>query len=137
MVQTAFEVKGGQGDAGGRILRQRTMRVTGRKANKFRNVRTVVDGIAFASKREAARYQELKLLEKAGEIRGPIELQPRFPIEVAGYKICEYRGDFAYTDKNGRRVVEDVKSPATRNIPVYRLKKKLVKAVHGVDVVEV
>lgn len=74
-----------------------------KKRNKFRNVPTVVDGIRFASKAEARRYGELKLLEKAGKI-ADLELQPRFLL-IAG---VVYVGDFAYRE-DGKRVVEDVK----------------------------
>jgi hypothetical protein len=104
--------------------------------NKYRNIKTVIDGITFDSKREANRYAELKLLQKAGEI-WHLELQPEFLIEVNGQKICKYRADFSYwlseTATHGF-VVEDAKGVKT---PAYRLKKKLVKAIHGVDVKEV
>lgn len=96
---------------------------------KYRNVPTEVDGIRFASKAEAARYGELKLLEKAGEIRG-LKLQPRF-IVVDGYNNGEgkrirpasYIADFQYIE-DGKTIVEDVKSPASKT-PLYLLKKKL------------
>ena len=47
--------------------------------NKYRNIKTEVDGIKFDSKREAQRYQELKLLEKGGVISN-LELQPKFEL---------------------------------------------------------
>jgi len=101
---------------------------------KYRNKPTVVDGIRFDSKKEATRYGELRLLERAGQIRD-LRLQPRFKIEVNGIKICEYRADFIYTDaETGERIIEDVKGMKTQ---VYRLKKKLVEVVHGVDITEV
>lgn len=99
---------------------------------KYKAVRTVVDGIAFASKKEARRYSELRLLERAGEIRS-LQLQPSFPIVINGVKVCNYVADFGYVDHKGNPVVEDVKGVRT---PVYRLKKRLVKAVHGVDIHE-
>ena len=111
--------------------------------NKYRNVITEVDGIKFDSRKEAARYSELKLLEKAGEI-SILELQPAFSVEVSGKKICTYKADFSYFDiansvKRGytERVVEDVKSPATRKNPTYRLKKNLVEAIYGIEIREV
>ena len=106
------------------------------KGNKYRAVKTEVDGIVFDSKREAARYMELMLMQKAGEI-SHLELQPEFECRIDGKKICTYRGDFRYfTKKNS--VVEDVKSPYTAKNPVYRLKKKLVEALHpGVIIQEV
>ena len=101
---------------------------------KYRAVKTTVDGIVFDSRREAVRYQELRLLERAGQITALI-LQPRLAISVQGVKICEYRGDFEYTDtQTGERILEDVKGVLT---PVYRLKKKLVKACYGIDIQEV
>ena len=106
------------------------------KGNKYRAVRTEVAGIMFDSKREAARYMELMLMERAGEI-SHLELQPRFDCVIDGKKICTYRGDFKYFAGN-RGVVEDVKSPYTAKNPVYRLKKKLVEALYpGVTIQEV
>jgi hypothetical protein len=92
--------------------------------------------IRFASKREFQRYIELLIQEKAGVIRD-IELQPAFAMKVNGQLICKYIADYAYIDViAGKRVVEDAKSKATRT-PVYSIKKKLLKAIHGIDVVEV
>lgn len=101
--------------------------------SKYHAVPTVVDGIRFASKAEARRYQELLVLASAGEIRD-LELQPRFRLHVNGWKLGEYRGDFRYVTKDGETVVEDVKGVLT---PMYRWKKKHVAAEYGVDVVEV
>lgn len=92
--------------------------------SKYKNVKTEVDGITFDSKKEARRYAELKLLEKAGAIRG-LELQPRIPLIVNGTKIGTYVGDFQYIENN-EQVIEDVKSTATKT-PVYRLKKKILE----------
>lgn len=103
------------------------------RPSKYRNRKTEVDGILFDSKREAARYAELKMLERAGEIRG-LELQPVFPVAVNGQKICKYIADFRYTDRAGREVVEDAKGVKT---DVYRLKKKLVRALFGIEIEEV
>lgn len=86
----------------------------------------------FASRREARRYTELALLEKAGQIRA-LEKQPKFYIKINGHDVCTYTADFAYFDGE-RRIVEDAKGFRT---PVYRLKKKLMKAVFGIDVQEV
>ncbi len=100
--------------------------------SKYRAVKTEVDGILFDSKREAKRYSELKLLERAGEISG-LQLQPEFPVTMNGKDICRYRGDFAYFTKKGR-VIEDAKGFRT---PIYKLKKKLVEAQFNVEIVEV
>jgi hypothetical protein len=102
--------------------------------SKYHNIKTVIDGITFASKKEAKRYQDLKLLLKAGEI-SELTLQPKFDLTVNGHKIGSYIADFQYREKtNGRYIVEDVKGMVT---PVYRLKAKLVKALHGVTVTEI
>jgi len=107
---------------------------TAEKANKYRNTPTEVDGIKFDSKAEARRYSELMLMMAAGEI-GQVILQPRFVITINGTKICTYVGDFEY-HRRGVRVIEDVKSPASKT-PVYKLKKKLLKAVHGIEIEEI
>ncbi len=108
----------------------------GARRSKFGAIRTEVDGIVFASKAESRRYAELKLLEKAGEVFGLV-LQPSWGIyanERTLKPIAHYVADFSYTDKSGKLVVEDVKGVKT---PVYRLKKKLVEAQHGIKILEI
>lgn len=107
----------------------------GGKRAKFRNVKTVVDGVTFDSKKEAKRYGELKALEGAGAI-SELRLQVAFPLYVNGSLVCEYVADFVYREKNVR-VVEDVKSAFTRKNPVYRIKRKLMAALNGIDIREV
>jgi len=102
------------------------------KPSKMRNVPTAVDGLEFQSKREANRYGELKLLLHAGEI-SDLERQVRFKIDVGGIHVCDYIADFVYGKAHGAVVVEDVKGMRT---PIYRLKRKLMKAVHAIDIVE-
>lgn len=105
-----------------------------KRTSKYAAIRTEVNGIMFASKREAKRYSELCLLERAGEIAS-IELQPKFPCVVNGQKVCTYIADFAYLNSQGSRIVEDVKGFKT---PMYRLKKKLVEALYpNVKIVEI
>lgn len=96
--------------------------------SKYRAKKTVVDGIKFDSKREAERYCELKLLEKAKEIRNLV-LQPRFLLQdeffdknEIKHKKIEYVADFMYIDKCGKTIVEDVKGVLT---DVYKIKKKM------------
>jgi hypothetical protein len=100
--------------------------------SKYGAIRTKVDGIVFASRKEAARYRELKALASAGKI-SRLELQPRWALHAEGVKICEYRADFSYW-VGGERIIEDVKGVRTA---VYRIKKKWMKAEYGIDVVEV
>lgn len=99
---------------------------------KYGNKKTIVDGIKFDSKREAARYSELKLLEKSGQIED-LKLQVAYQITIAGVKVCKYVADFTYYDR-GQEVVEDVKGMKTA---IYNLKKKLMKACHGIVINEV
>lgn len=99
---------------------------------KYKNIKTIKDGITFASKKEAKRYEELKILSKAQKIRD-LELQPKYPLIVNGHKVCTYIGDFTYKE-NGKSIIEDVKGVKTS---VYRLKKKLMKAILGIDIFEV
>lgn len=103
------------------------------RPSKYRNVRTVVDGITFASKAEARRYQELKLLERAGKISG-LKLQPRYPLNAEdGTKIATYVADFEYVSEfNGRTYTEDVKGVETA---AFRLKSKLFEAQYGRKIV--
>lgn len=99
--------------------------------SKYRNRKTEVDGITFDSKREAARYSELKLCERAGLI-SELKTQVRYRLEVNGHKICDYLSDFQYVE-NGALVVEDTKGFAT---PAYKLKRKLMLALHGIVIRE-
>lgn len=105
-----------------------------RTQSKYRNVKTTIDGIPFDSRAEARRYADLKLLARAGEITN-LEIQPKFDITINGVKICTYIADFRYVEFGSNEVVvEDVKGVRT---PVYNLKKRLIKATHGVDITEV
>ena len=103
------------------------------RRSKYGNVKTEVDGILFDSMREANRYGELKLLQKARHIRS-LEMQPVFDLDVNGQRICRYRGDFKYYDVAKKDwVIEDCKGVRT---PAYVLKRKLVKAIYDIDIQE-
>lgn len=99
--------------------------------SKYHAIKTEVDGFVFASRKEANRYSQLKLLEGAGEIHN-LELQPKFPLVVNGKSIGTYIADFSYVE-DGELITEDVKGVKT---PVYRLKKKLVQALYNVTIHE-
>jgi hypothetical protein len=100
---------------------------------KYNNKRTEIDGITFDSKREARRYQELKMLQLTGDIQDLI-LQPSFDLIVQGGRVIgKYYADFKYRQGN-RVIVEDVKGVRT---DVYRLKKRIVEAVHNIKITEV
>lgn len=113
------------------------------RKHKYGAKRTTVDGVTFASMKEARRYTELKLLRDAGELTH-LELQPAFPLWVHSnvhqralpVKIGTYRADFRYRDKSGASVVEDVKSEGTKTT-AYRLKKRFVEAQYGILIREV
>jgi hypothetical protein len=121
--------------------------------SKYHATPLVVDGIRFASTREARRYGELKLLERAGQI-WDLTLQPTFALHAPGTAVIQvastgpgdlgyrhvpappigvYRADFAYATKTGT-VVEDVKGVRTA---LYQWKKKHVEVEYGVRIVEV
>ena len=98
-----------------------------KKASKYGNIKTVVDGIKFDSKREANRYTELKQLEEDGIITN-LKLQVRFKLSV-----CTYVADFAYY-VGTTLIVEDVKGMLT---DVYKLKKKMMKHELGIEILEI
>jgi hypothetical protein len=103
------------------------------KSTKFKNKRTIVDGINFSSKGEAFRYIELIKLQKFGFIKD-LRLQVKYLIEINSVKICTYIADFVYFDTaKNKQVVEDFKGFKT---PIYNLKKKLMKAVFSIDIFE-
>lgn len=106
------------------------------KRSKYNAKRVEIDGRVFASKREASRYAELKLLERIGEIV-ELECQPRYPLALNGVKLTTYVADFRYrVVASGETVVEDVKSKPTMT-DLYRLKKNLMFALHGISLKEV
>lgn len=122
--------------------------------NKYRNRKVELDGFTFDSKKEARRYQELKLLENAGQI-SRLELQKKYILIPAQYetyerysektgkrlkdgkicieKECAYIADFAYIE-NGRLVVEDTKGMKTKD---YIIKRKMLLFLYGIRVREV
>jgi hypothetical protein len=104
------------------------------KGNKYSAVKTEIDGHVFPSKAEARRYVDLKRLQDAGEITD-LELQPKFPLIVNGKKVGRFTADFQYRDGDGATVIEDVKGFSRGE--AYRLRKKLVEACHGIEIVEV
>ena len=102
--------------------------------SKYHAKKTVVDGIIFQSRKEAKRYQELKLMQRAGLI-SDLRRQVTFELipKQQGERAVSYIADFVYSE-DGQTVVEDVKGVRT---PVYRIKKKLMLWRHGVRIREV
>lgn len=87
------------------------------KVSKYRAIPTLVDGIRFASKAEAARYSELKLLQQAGQVQWFIR-QPSFDLPAG----LRYVADFLVRWADGSVSVEDVKGMETE---VFKMKRKL------------
>ena len=102
------------------------------RSNKYGAKRTVLDGISFHSIGESKRYAELKLLERAGEIR-ELELQKPYDLSINGIHICTYIADFRYIEKGSGLVVEDSKGFRTRE---YLIKRNLMKAIYGIEIRE-
>lgn len=127
--------------------------------SKLRNRKTVVDGIEFDSRKEARRYTELSLLEKAGAI-SDLRLQVKYVLIPAQYETYErygkrgqrlkdgerliereiaYIADYVYTE-DGKTVVEDVKGyrdPSSAAYAKFVLKRKLMLWIHGIKIKEV
>ena len=126
---------------------------------KYGNKKVIVDGITFDSQKEAHRYFELKLLQRAGQIQN-LELQKEFELIPAQYEYyarygkkgqrlkdgarcveqsCVYKADFAYTE-NGKTVVEDVKGyrdPKSAGYARFVIKRKLMLHIYGIKIKEV
>ena len=102
-------------------------------SSKYHAKKITIDKITFDSKKEAIRYQELKLLEKSKAISGLKRQVPYVLIEKSKYgREIKYLADFVYTE-NGMIVVEDCKGIKT---PVYCLKKRLLAEKYGIVIKE-
>lgn len=114
------------------------MRRTGaalKKRSKFGNTKVTRAGEVYHSKREADRHPQLRLLERVGRIRN-LQRQVKYRLEVNGLLICTYTADYVYEELANdvwHQIVEDVKGyPNDR----WAMKKKLMKACHGIVVRE-
>jgi hypothetical protein len=124
------------------------------KGSKYKNEKVQWNGNVFDSRKELKRYKELMLLVMGGEITdlrrqvkyvlldavwAPIigkrgePLKRRKCIERA----TEYVADFVYVNEVGVEIVEDVKSEMTRKLPVYIMKRKLMRQRYGIAIKEV
>lgn len=109
--------------------------------NKYGAHRITIDGMVFDSKHEANRWCELKYMERAGLIKDlkrqvPFELLPSQRINGrVKERSVRYLADFVYK-QNGKTIVEDAKSPATRT-KEYIIKRKLMLYILGIEVIEV
>lgn len=120
-------------------------RVTGKpqvkRSGKIPHRKVFYDGYTFDSMVEGERYKELRLLEKAGQIKD-LEVHPEYLFVVNEQRIGTYTADFRYWENGERpdllyRVVEDVKSAFTRKNREYRRNRKLMEACHGITIREV
>lgn len=125
--------------------------------NKYHSKKTrLSDGTVFDSRKEARRWQQLRLLESQGEIQD-LKRQVEYELVPNQYEIVErysdktgkrlkdekrlaerrvcYVADFVYT-KDGETVVEDTKSPVTRTKD-YIIKRKLMRHIHGIVIREI
>jgi len=98
----------------------------GRKKHKYNAKKFEVDGVVFDSHKEARRYQELKLLQRAGKISGltlqpELVLQDGFERDGKKYRAIKYVADFQYV-QDGKVVVEDTKGYKTKE---YLIKRKM------------
>ena len=121
-------------------LEQLVREITGEPANKFGAVKKDVDGIRFDSTKEANRYEQLKLLVRAGKIKD-LRLQVRYDL-IPKQKFRDgktmigtyYLADFVYFDcDKGCEVVEDSKGAKTA---VYQIKRKLMKLILDIEILE-
>ncbi|MGA2091787.1 MAG: DUF1064 domain-containing protein [Sedimentisphaerales bacterium] len=102
-------------------------------SNKFRNIRSANGDGTFSDSRKEARIDaEYQTLLRCGQLK-KVERKKRFPLVVEGVKICDYECDWVVTDKKGETAVIDAKGFKT---PVYKIKKKLMKALYGIDIIE-
>lgn len=120
--------------------------------SKYGNKKAKANGRVFDSRTERSRYYTLQTLEKAGEI-SDLRMQVPFEIIPAIYETVEvqlktktkqvqklvqraahYVADFVYKDKDGNMVVEDVKGSSSILTPEFRLKMKLMRYVHGIQI---
>lgn len=112
--------------------------------SKYRNQKVIINGIKIAdSKKEDKRLNELRLLERAGEIKElhtqvRFELQPSYKIGNKTIRKIEYICDFLYYDNIiKKQIVEDVKSSNKFQTEVYRLKKKLFMYKYKMEIKEI
>lgn len=105
--------------------------------SKYGNIKTDYKGQRFDSKKEAGYAQLLDTLKRAKNRRDRVysyETQIPFQIILNGKPICKYIADFRVNYEDGREEIVDVKGKKT---DVYKIKKKLVEAQYGIEIVEI
>ena len=113
-----------------------------KKRGKVSHERVTVGGIVFDSQAEAERYRVLRVMENSGQITDLV-CHPRWeiipeqrPEGHRPFRPARYTADFSYI-RDGKLVVEDVKSEYTRQEEDYILRRKLMLLVHGIYVEEI
>lgn len=111
------------------------------KKSKYLNKRKLIDGILFASQKEANRYLQLKEWQDEDIISNlrtqvKFELQPKYRIGLKPVRGIFYVCDFCYY-QNGVMIVEDVKASKFFVTDVYKLKKKMFEYRYGIEIKEV
>lgn len=108
--------------------------------SKYHSRKITIDGMTFDSIKEAKRYRDLSLLQRAGEI-SDLRTQVKYTLVPSQKKPSggterpvTYTADFVYKDKAGREIVEDSKGMRTQQ---YIIRRKLMLWVHGIEVQEV
>lgn len=107
------------------------------RKSKYGNIKTEYNGVVFMSKKEANFCMELDLRKKASKDHERVvsyEMQVPYKIVVNGKHICKYLADFRVLYADGHTEVIDVKGVRTN---VYSMKKKLVEALYGIEIIEV
>lgn len=107
--------------------------LTAPKRSKYGARKVELDGMIFDSKQEARDWSELKIRERAGEIRN-LRRQVVFKCEWNGVQICKYIADFAFEEKRDGEwhpVVADTKGFETA---LFRIKAKIMLAAHDVEI---
>lgn len=122
---------------GGTVRRNSMDVVSKQKPGKYRNRRVVIDGLIFDSQAEADRWMELQALERSGDISGlrrqvTYELAPSVTVQGRKRPPIRYIADFVY-ERHGQTLTEDKKGYKTE---VYRLKRHLMMAIHGIEIHE-
>lgn len=116
-----------------------TKKITKPKKAKYNNHKVTIDGIKFDSTKEGKRYQQLKQLEKDGEIKDlrlqvKFELQPPINLGYKKIRAINYVADFTYRDNMENLIVEDVKGMKTS---IYKMKAKMFAYKYGFEISEV
>lgn len=97
--------------------------------SKYRNTKVTANGKKFDSIIERDRYFFLLDQQSQGKIKN-LRCQVRYEIPVKDVHICDYVADFVYESSAGNTIVEDTKGFVT---PIFKLKSKLMRAIHGID----